>query len=304
LTASASLTGDGRSIVAVQQETRSQLFRQRSNDAEGKDAQPLSSDSGLIVNVDWTPDGHLVIASDDRSIQIEDADGKNVQSLTTYKTGNPQLTVCGKQWVVYDDLNMEGTNFRGVNLWRMDLSGGNRKQLTSGTIDVQPVCSPDGSRVFFISQDKSRPGLCSVSIEGGEVKVLYPSSAVGSPSLSHDGNSIAFQYVSGTSIKDYRPMFGVLPITGGAISQSFPLDRTFGGTLKFSPDDKSLVLINVTNGIGNLTRLSLKDGKKEPITKFKDRLIFSYAYSNDGKNIAIIRGTTRNNVVMLTDTTK
>jgi len=304
LPASASLTGDGRSIVAVQQETRSQLFRQKSNDGEAKDTQSISSDSGLIVNVDWTSDGHLVIASDDRSIQIEDADGKNAQTLATFKTGNPQLSACGKQWIVYDDLDIEGANFHGLNIWRMDLNGGNRKQLTTGTIDVQPVCSPDGSRVFFISQDKSRPGLCSVDIEGGEVKVLYPSSAIGSPAVSHDGRSIAAQYVSGTTIKDYRPMFGVMPITGGGFTQSFPLDNTFGGGLKFSPDDRSLVLINVTNGVGNLTRISLKDGKKELFTKFKDRLIFSYAFSGDGKNIAIIRGTTRNNVVMLSDTTK
>ena len=304
LTVSASLTGDGKSIVAVQQETRSQLFRQKSNDGEGKDAQSLSSDSGLIVNVDWTPDGHLVIASDDRSIQIEDAEGKNAQSLTTFKIGNPQLSVCGKQWIVYDDLDMDGSNFRGVNLWRMDLNGGNRKQLTTGTIDVQPVCSPDGSRVFFISQDKSRPGLSSVGIEGGEVKVLYSGTAVGSPAVSHDGNSIAFQYVSGTTIQDYKPQFGIMPITGGSITQSFPMDNTFAGGLKFSPDDKSLVLITMTNGVGNLSRLSLKDGKKDLVTKFKDRLIFAYSYSGDGKNISIIRGTTRNNVVMLSDTTK
>jgi len=304
LSASASLTGDDRSIVAVQQETRSQLFRQKSNDAEGKDAQPLSSDSGLIVNVDWTQDGRLVIASDERSIQMEDADGKNAQSLTAYKIGNPQLSVCGKQWIVYDELNMEGANFRGVNIWRMDLNGGNRKQITSGTIDVQPVCSPDGTRVFFISQDKNNAGLCTVGIEGGDVKVLYPGSAVGSPAVSHDGRSIAVQYVSGTTIKDYKPLFGIMPITGGAFTQSFPLDNTYGGGLKFSQDDKSLVMVTVTNGVGNLTRLSLKDGKREPLTKFKARLIFGYAYAEDGKTLSIIRGTTRNNVVMLTDTAK
>ena len=82
------------------------------------------------------------------------------------------------------------------------------------------------------------------------------------------------------------------------------MDNTFAGGLKFGPDDKSLVLITMTNGVGNLSRLSLKDGKKDPVTKFKDRLIFAYSYSGDGKNISIIRGTTRNNVVMLTDTTK
>lgn len=304
LSPSVTVTGDGRSIIAVQQEARSQLFHQRSGDGEGKDAQSLSGDSALIMNLAKTPDGHLIIASDDRTIQLEDMDGKNAHTLVEFKTSNPQVSMCGKQWVVFNDVDISGGNFRGVNIWRMDLNGGNLKKITNGTIDVQPVCSSDGSRLFYISQDKTRPGLCSVDIEGGETKVLYPGIGVGNHSISHDGTSIAFNYVTGKTIKDYKVLLGVMPITGGAVTQSFPIDANFGGGIKFTKDDKSLVYIDEVNGVGNLTRISLKDGKHEPITKFKDKLIFAYMFSDDGKDLYVIRGGTRNNVVMLSDTSQ
>jgi hypothetical protein len=42
-----------------------------------------------------------------------------------------------------------------LNLWRMEASGGNLKQLSNGKLDYSPVCSSDGKWAYYV--DRSVP---------------------------------------------------------------------------------------------------------------------------------------------------
>jgi len=52
------------------------------------------------------------------------------------------------------------------DIWRMDSSGENVKQLTSGKRDHNPLCSPDSKWVYYVAEE-NEPVLNRVSIDGG-----------------------------------------------------------------------------------------------------------------------------------------
>lgn len=76
------------------------------------------------------------------------------------------------------------------NIWRMDLDGGNLKQLTSGNSDSQASISPDSRWVIYSSKSSGDNRLWKVSIDGGNAVQLtdYPSQT---PRVSPDGKLIA-----------------------------------------------------------------------------------------------------------------
>jgi Tol biopolymer transport system component len=49
----------------------------------------------------------------------------------------------------------------------------------------------------------------------------------------------------------------------------------------------------------NIWSLPLDGGSPRQITRFADRQISSYAWSNDGKRLAVMRTTTTNDIVLL-----
>ena len=55
-------------------------------------------------------------------------------------------------------------------------------------------------------------------------------------------------------------------------------------------------------GVGNLWAQPLNGGPPTQITDFKSDRIFDYAWSRDGKQLAVSRGKTTRDVVLLTDT--
>jgi dipeptidyl aminopeptidase/acylaminoacyl peptidase len=88
------------------------------------------------------------------------------------------------------------TGFNVGHLWRCDIDGGNQRQITqSGASNGDPVWSPDGSSIAYVSlRDGDHPGAIAVlPLSGGESRIVTrhvatPSSLAWSP----DGRSIAY----------------------------------------------------------------------------------------------------------------
>ena len=78
---------------------------------------------------------------------------------------------------------------------------------------------------------------------------------------------------------------------------------TRNSKLRFTPDGKSVAYAAVDDqGVANIWSQSLQGGAPKPITDFKNDIIFDFAWSPDGKQLAISRGRTTRDVVLLTDT--
>ena len=117
------------------------------------------------------------------------------------------------------------------------------------------------------------------------------------PALSPDGKLLAFLFWDGAKLH-YR--VGVVPLEGGAPRQVYDLAP---GTTRFrwSLDGKAFTYLDTRQGVTNLWAQPLAGGPPRQLTNFTSDLIFSYAWSRDGKQLALARGNVTSDVVLLSN---
>jgi Tol biopolymer transport system component len=119
------------------------------------------------------------------------------------------------------------------------------------------------------------------------------------PVVSPDGKLIACYF---RQIEDSPMKIGILPTQGGAPVQL--LDIPSAATLTYPPfqwshDGKSLVYVETRNGVSNLWSHPLDGSPPKQLTDFQSDQIFSFAWSRDGEQLALARGTETSDVVLI-----
>ena len=69
---------------------------------------------------------------------------------------------------------------------------------------------------------------------------------------------------------------------------------------QWSPDGRSLLLFDTLRGVSNLSRQPVAGGAPVPLTRFDSDVIFRYTMTTDGKQLAVARGATISDVVLIT----
>jgi Tol biopolymer transport system component len=158
-----------------------QLYTVRPN---GHDLRQITQVVGDAVNPDWSPDGRRIVFELDHpagepfcSVELLNADGRGLVDLTGERNGceaQPSFTPDGQRIVFerYDDI----TNVDAI--WSMDLTGGDRHQITTGTDNgtTDPNVSPDGTTVSFIDFNGADLGqaLYTSSLDGSNLFQVVP----------------------------------------------------------------------------------------------------------------------------------
>ncbi len=73
------------------------------------------------------------------------------------------------------------------------------------------------------------------------------------------------------------------------------------GLFRWSPDSRALVYPDVQGGVSNLWRQPLDGARPTQITDFKSDLINYFAYSRDGRHLALSRGNTTRDAVLISE---
>jgi Tol biopolymer transport system component/DNA-binding winged helix-turn-helix (wHTH) protein len=302
-----STTLDERFLVALVREAFQNIWVMP---ASGKATQAIQISAGKAeaANLDWTPDGRILSSSItfkgfEFALRNRDGSGKS----TLFSSTSPLLdpSACGDgRHIVYRSENSEGET-----IWRTDSNGANPKQITSGSLRA-PICSPDGQWLAYYAHDQTGNTIWKISIEGGTAQRVSPPFGAGylygtNPAISPDGNMIAFVTAEGTPPNE-RSQVVVVPSKGGPPLHTLRIDPRVFAThlLRFMPDGKSVAYIVNDRGVSNLWAIRLAGGAPKQITDFKSDLIFDFAWSRDGKQLALSRGRTTQDVVLLRDTGK
>ena len=258
--------------------------------------------SGEVRFVNWTPDGNFLYTSMANDIWTMNADGTNQKQLTKDQGDNlhPSMTPDGR-YIVFMSTRAGGV----YHIFRMDADGRNQKQLTNGPTEISARLSPDGKWVYYSAQtaENEPSNICKVPIEGGEPIVIAKIPG-GLPTfdVSPRDGLIAYRQMEKGQEKTESKIFIVSPDDSRVI-KTLTIPPTAAAMFHWRPDGSVIAFRDSRGGGANLWAISL-DGKGEakPLTDFKtETMDFSFAWSPDGKQLAVIRGTSVTDAVLITE---
>jgi Tol biopolymer transport system component len=118
------------------------------------------------------------------------------------------------------------------------------------------------------------------------------------PSISPDGKLIACNYLSGP---DAKWQIAIIPFEGRQPRFIEFLDPSSSRRIRWMPDGRALAYPVNRGGVFNLWAQPLDGGPPKQLTDFRDGQIFDFAWSRDGKQLALSRGLINSDVVLITD---
>jgi len=306
-----SLSADSRTAATVQvKNTRSlelTAIPASSHPAPPKALQEVADPR----QVEWTAGGKLLI-SDGAKITRMEPDGSNPTVLLgDTDAGLFNISSCGEQYIVFTWAYHAG---KSINVWRVNADGSAPKQLTFGAFESNPMCTPDAKWVYYID----RPGvsrLMRIPIDGGQGEPVQGTDVpnrfamAGISFFAPDGKSFGYvAHLIDPRTNDAYTQLAIVNLEAGAKASPRLVDLDprlgsaddLGHTMKLVPQTAPAVTYRITeNGQDNLWMQPLDGSPGHQLTSFTSEQISDWAWSPDGKTLAITRRKGAADVVLL-----
>jgi hypothetical protein len=184
-------------------------------------------------------------------------------------------------------------------VWKIDLTTGGRPvQVVSGGA-LTPIVTPDDRHVLFLSAKSGVQSPWFVPIEGGTpTEVIRAFATRGTVDISPDGRRLLFA----TPDAQNRMKLVICDLPAGANRVDLTPAANFSnqilreGATRFTPDGRGIAYTDTSQM--NIWVQPLDGGPSRQLTHFTDRAIEAFAWSRDGKRLAIARSTTTNDIVL------
>ena len=155
---------------------------------------------------------------------------------------------------------------------------------------TEPVVTPDGSSLLFISLASGKQVPMVIDLAGGAPRQLAAMIALhGSMSASPDGRLVTFRSDTGSEEEQV-----ILPAVGGAPVHRFKLPGSFP---HWTPDGQGLAYVDPT-GLAIWIQ-PIVGGAPRQLVAFPDRPILQFSWSPNGQQLAVSRAMTVSDVVLL-----
>jgi serine/threonine protein kinase/Tol biopolymer transport system component len=264
-----SLSADGNTLVAARPETRVAIWV-GDNKGVGRDvvrATPFLSSAYQYATLGW--DGSRLLFTHTLNGRYEifrvDPDG-----------GTPEPVIPGREFSVANDGTIV---FRAVGdgdgLWKVGRDGQHPVELAKGSVSY-PMISADAQQVVYNARDGEAQTLWSVPAAGGTPTKMLPLGIMSFSDISPDGRSIIVQNDDKWAACD-------LP----ACTTRKPIAPIVGGRPRWLPEGNAFSYFDgKTNTV--LWQQPLDGSPPRQVTEAtSDGMIGSYAWSRDGKRLAI-----------------
>ena len=300
-----SVDRQGRNIVASQRSNEQRVWV---GDVDSlSNIKALNQDLNANESVDWTPDGRIVYDGYENNIShiwISDADGKNLQKLTSTETDDTEPRVSGDGRFIVFTSKRSGRS----QVWRMDVNGGDQTLLANVSgVTQAPRFTADGQTVVFEwIHDRDRV-LASIPVTGGEVRQVerlneIPANYLYYWSVSPNGRMLAHTI---WDAREGRMKVEVKPTD----SSDSPRVLNIWPSLVFSwaPDSKQIIYRERQIGYqpeSEIRKIDPVSGKSSQLVSTAPEYVVDFSYSRDGKKVALVRGKSTSNAVILSTTTE
>jgi Tol biopolymer transport system component len=288
-----SMTADGKTIAAVQSDSTSSLWV--SPNADIARVQQVSSGKDTVARgIAWTPDKKIVYvsaATGNTELWITDPDGSNKRQLTndTRIKYTPVVTPDGR-YIVF-------AASQGASIWRVNIDGSNPVALVPrGSEAANPDITQDSQTVVFSSWKDGKLNLWRIPINGGPPERITQFAST-EPHVSPDGKMMACYTFDANSVV----RLAVIPVEGGDPVKVFDMPPTVSIDMspKWTPDGSGITFIDTRGSSRNLWEQPVAGGPAKQLTDFKENGIFRREWTRDGKQVAIVRGNSTSDVVMI-----
>ncbi|MDR3749499.1 MAG: protein kinase [Acidobacteriota bacterium] len=287
------VTRDGKQVIAVQTLPEAGVYTMSSE--PNSSATAVQIDNHGDINVGWLPSGGLVTLDYDGHISTMNADGSNRNVIYQQTLPLQGLSVCpdGSHAL----FQMPNKDTKALNIWRLDLQSDRAEVLTSGKVDQNPMCSPDSQFFIYTSLRNGKQVLMRMPVGGGAAKQLYDK-YVGFAAISPDGKQVLVFTAVGAGV-NFRSIVEIIPSEGGLAVNSFSPSRALAGLFRYSEDGQSLYYPVADKGVFNLAVQSMAGGVPKLVTNFTDLSIYGFDYDWKNKRLAITRGRTNFDIVLI-----
>ncbi len=285
---SVSITSDGGTILTRKTDLKADLY---AAPAEAPDlGTALVSASGRVA---WLPDGRILHSAYKQSaLYVIRPDGSGqVQIGSTEDNG---LAVSPDGRYIYSDSPQSGS----YQIWRSDLDGSNRVQVTTGKNAAKyPQVSPDGRWIYHDSVTPEGTSIRRMSVDGSTSTEVHGVGA-SRPSLSPDGRLLAFIIHNELGFDPHG--IGISPAEGGLVTKIETAGQLKGSRIEWTKDSTAIYYAAETpERTVDLWMHPLSGGPPQRLTNFTGDRIFDFSFSHDRTQIAFIRGRWVRDVVMM-----
>jgi len=286
---SLSITADGKAIFAISGVTRTSLWL--ATEGFRNVRQLPSTGNQLQLDFDGRQVAYVSTVGETAAIWRTGIDGTPPSRLTPVDLTveeRPALSPDGREIVV------AGTKQNmGQGIWIADLDGGTFRQLRGSENAHYPLFSSDGKEIVFDGEGKDfQRHLFRIPVSGG------PALQVSELSIGHAW-SIAGDSIL-CSLWDPASHWhrGIVSLRRGQLTRvlKFP-GRTW--VLKFTPDGQSITYVDDHDGSSNIWSVPTEGGTPRRLTNFTSQDIFDFAWSRDGKQLVLSRGTQYSDAMLI-----
>ncbi|HTF44777.1 MAG TPA: hypothetical protein VK641_12795, partial [Terriglobales bacterium] len=287
-----SVSADGATLATVMRQSVRDVYVSSGLKADYSDARQVGSGDPVPV-VAWARDNNL-LTEQGSSIREISPNGELKGEIASEKeSAATQPNGCSDGHLVFARRMLKTLS---VNIWRSEADGTGLHRLTEGKRDMFPMCSPDSKTVFYI--DMTVPAYMKVSIDGGPLERVTKDFGDFNAGfdVARDGKTV----VLGTyDFKAQRPTISLVSLDSGQVLRMFEYDPRHRGQLRFSPDGKGIVYPVREKGVDNLWLQPLDGRPGRQLTNFGSLKIYSYQWSPDGKSLALVRGDSPSDLVLI-----
>ena len=297
-----SITADGRTLASTASQSETSLLVFSASSLIDDTHALYSALSESPVWVEWLDNGH-VLAFEVRngifSVAVPSGERKSLfrdGSLSSFDGRS-----CGGQAIVFTGEDSKDPS--ASYIYEIGLDGAKLRKVSSGGMDQFMRCSPDGKWLFYY--DFSDGSIRKMLREGSSSEIFVSGSK--RPDDQFDITPDGQQLVT-TFHQSGEQELSFVSLETGKLERQFPVTAS-ARSFAVTPDGKAVSYVARENGVENIWIQPLDGSAPRQLSRFTQgsgpsKSIHSYAWSPDGKQIALERARLRSDVVLLKDQIK